>query len=122
MKFPDQFRSKSSGTVYDTKDGDPFGMFVIPSSASSSVRALKVIANDGLETGWDHVSVSLFGDSQKCPSWNEMCRVKELFWDDDECIVQFHPAKSDHINLHNGCLHLWKYVHGEFPTPPKICV
>ena len=34
--------------------------------------------------GWEHVSVSY---RRKTPTWDEMCRVKELFFNDDETVL-----------------------------------
>lgn len=78
---------------------------------------LRVFISDGI--GWDHVSVSC---ENRCPNWGEMCQIKELFFRDDEMAVQFHPAKADHINEHDYCLHLWLSQTVEFPMPPWICV
>jgi len=64
---------------------------------------LRIIASDG--GGWDHVSVSL---ADRCPTWAEMCEVKDLFFRDDEVVIQLHPAKANHINMHPFCLHLWR--------------
>lgn len=47
-----------------------------------------------------------------------MCWVKDLFWDAEECVVQFHPPASQYINCHPHCLHLWKPIGGNVPTPP----
>lgn len=67
--------------------------------------------------GWEHVSVSY---SNRCPTWEEMCRVKDIFWYDNECVVQFHPPKSEYVNNHPCCLHLWRKSAGnEFELPPK---
>lgn len=67
--------------------------------------------------GWEHVSVSY---PNRCPTWEEMCRVKDIFWYDNECAVQFHPPKSDYINNHSYCLHLWHKRDGSgFELPPK---
>jgi hypothetical protein len=65
--------------------------------------------------GWEHVSVSL---SNRCPTWDEMDKVKKLFWRDDETVVQFHPQESRKINAHKFCLHLWKMSGTEFVLPP----
>ncbi len=46
---------------------------------------------------WEHVSVST---PTRCPTWDEMKHVKELFWADDETVVQFHPEKSQYVNKH----------------------
>lgn len=83
---------------------------------------LKIIASNGDEPvceGWEHVSVSC---RKRCPNWEEMCFVKNLFWEDDECVVQFHPPKSDYVNLHPFCLHLWKHKTTETKLPPKLLI
>ena len=69
--------------------------------------------------GWDHVSVSL---RNRCPSWNEMCIVKDIFFSESECCVEYHPAKEDYVNMHPYCLHIWKPQDCEMPKPPKLFV
>ena len=59
----------------------------------------------GCGGGWDHVSVSL---KHRCPTWNEMCYIKDIFWEPNETVIQFHPAADVKKNLHKYCLHLWK--------------
>ena len=88
------------------------GMFQLP-----GLPILLVISSGpGDGSGWEHVSVSA---QNRTPSWTDMSMVKALFWCDDECVVQYHPPRADHINIHQHCLHLWKPV-GEFlPMPPK---
>ena len=81
---------------------------------------IKVIFSDG--GGWRHVSVSIHG-STMTPSWDVMSKVKDLFWDYEDCVVEFHPPKSEYVNCHPGCLHLWQCTDGrEQPTPPSILV
>lgn len=70
---------------------------------------------------WDHVSVSV-QNGERCPTWEEMCWVKSLFFDDDECVVQYHPPKSDYVNVHPFVLHLWRPTESVIPMPPKGCV
>lgn len=121
MKFPEQFRLKFGS--HATNPGEPFGAFLIPSHHAKG-RTLGVICSDGRECNieeWEHVSVSLPENKSKCPSWEEMCLVKSLFWEDSECVVQFHPPKSDYVN-HAQVLHLWKPVNATIPLPPKVCV
>lgn len=71
--------------------------------------------------GWEHISVSPFKRSHT-PTWEEMCRLKEMFFHDDEVVVQFHPAKSEYVNNMPNCLHLWRPTEAELPTPPSIMV
>ena len=69
--------------------------------------------------GWDHVSVSF---PIRCCTWEEMCYIKDVFWHEDECVVQYHPAKEDYVNRHPYCLHLWKPQGQEISKPPKWMV
>lgn len=63
-----------------------------------------------------------YSDVERCPTWGEMCFIKSLFWDDDDVVVQFHPAKKDHVNMHEFCLHLWRPLDQTIPTPPSLMV
>lgn len=123
MCFPEAYRVPNIHPDYRSKEGDPFGVFRIPGYAAKG-RTLKIIAVAGREENgwWDHVSVSLMDRRHECPRWEEMCLAKDLFWEKDACVVQFHPPESDYVNQHPGCLHLWRCVDREFPTPPVICV
>ena len=74
--------------------------------------------HDGEFGEWEHVSVSR---ADRCPTWDEMCLVKDMFWHEQETVVQFHPAKSDYVQNHPFCLHLWKF-RGGHRLPPSILV
>lgn len=74
---------------------------------------LRMIASIG--EGWEHVSVSTEG---RCPTWDEMCFVKDLFWLPEETVVQYHPPQSEYVNHHPYCLHLWRPMEGEVILPP----
>lgn len=76
-----------------------------------------MIASDGM--GWEHVSVSL---PHRTLTWEEMCMIKDMFWDEEDCVVQYHPPKSDYINNHPYVLHLWRPINQEIPRPPSILV
>jgi hypothetical protein len=68
------------------------------------------------EDGWEHVSVELFVD--RLPKWSEMCYVKNLFWNEDEEVVQLHPKKKHYVNL-TEALHLWRPVNGDWSIMNK---
>lgn len=78
---------------------------------------LKVIASCGF--GWEHVSVSL---PNRTPTWDEMEFVRELFWQDDETVMQLSVPRSEHISLHRYCLHLWRPTDVAVPVPPAWMV
>lgn len=83
----------------DGPSNTSYGAFIVPTGSTR----VQVIASAG--GGWDHVSVSA---PNRCPSWLEMCQIKELFFRDDEVVMQLHPAKEDYVNHHPFCLHLWR--------------
>jgi len=60
----------------------------------------------------EHVSVSL---NRRCPTWDEMCMIKDIFWDEEELVAQFHRPKSQYTPFFPYCLHLWRKVGWEEP-------
>lgn len=74
---------------------------------------IRVIVSSG--AGWDHVSVSL---NSRCPTWEEMERVKRMFFKDGECVMQLHPPLADYIDRCKYCLHLWRPQNETIPRPP----
>ena len=96
------------------------GIFEIP--VKGVRKGLKCVVSTGespYSQGWDHVSVSL---GFRTPTWDEMCIVKNLFFEPHDVCVQYHPAESDYVTNHKFCLHIWRNIHMEFPTPPKELV
>jgi hypothetical protein len=71
--------------------------------------------------GWEHVSVCPYKRSYT-PSWDDMCALKDMFFHEDETVVQYHPAKSEYVNNMPNCLHLWRPTEADLPTPPAIMV
>lgn len=114
---PNEYRVRIGGLGSDDSIGNS-GLFQIPSKHRDKV--LTVVASDGL--GWEHVSVSLGPDSARCPTWEEMCQLKDLFWDESDCVVQFHPPRSQYVNRHKGCLHMWKKTGAAVELPPKFMI
>lgn len=93
------------------------GIFEVP--LNSEETAL-VIADNGVSSlEWEHVSVST---PYRCLTWEEMCMIKDMFFNEDEAVIQIHPPKKENINIHNFCLHLWKLKKGKFPLPPSFLV
>lgn len=107
-KYLNQHRIRTGPFASSDEDGFN-GMFLLMVEGLE----LKCLASDG--AGWKHVSVSLNG-SFRIPSWDIMSRVKELFWEDEETVMQLHPPKSQYVNQHPGCLHLWS------PTDPNVTI
>lgn len=93
------------------------GVFEIP--LNSEETAL-VIADNGFSSpDWEHVSVST---RTRCLTWEEMCKIKDLFFNEDETVIQIHPAKKNYVNIHEFCLHLWRSKKDSIPLPPAYLV
>lgn len=102
------YRVKYKGMIGDLKNGALAGV-PLPSGA-----LCRIIFSDGF--GWEHVSVSLLN---RCPTWEEMCWVKDKFFYPAECVVQYHPPQSGYVNVHPYCLHLWRPIKKDLPMPPN---
>ena len=98
------------GTVYPIKykNGKP-----VPSNKYEDM--LNFIFSWGC--GFEHLSVST---PVKCPTWEQMCFMKDIFWSEEEVCMQLHPKKSEYVNNMPYCLHIWKPINQEIPTPPSI--
>ena len=83
-----------------------------------NMRASVIWSNGG---GWEHVSMAPYKHSY-VPSWADMCKLKEMFFGPDEWVVQFHPPESEYVNNMQNCLHLWRPIDAEMPTPPSWMV
>lgn len=119
--------------------GQRAGVFQIPCNATEDFIC---IAHDGVEEadgdplddaciGWEHVSVRvvntlvLSSTSPKLartPTWEEMVAIKRWFWEDNEWVVQYHPAASEYSNQHPHVLHLWRNSAVEIPRPASQLV
>ena len=69
----------------------------------------------------EHVSVSCH-NRKKLPTWDDMCKLKKMFFNDDEMVVQIHPSEENYLHgvsrpgfktLEN-VLHLWRPMDGDF--------
>jgi len=124
----EKFRMKAKDGPFDSPAGARYGAFQIKMSGEHYA----VIADDGCggeggdKTGWEHVSVRALVDPtlrmSRIPTWREMCRIKSLFWNDDEVVVQYHVDGDEKIDVHPCVLHLWRPVDGVFPMPDSKMV
>lgn len=94
---------------YMLDDGIDGARYVVPMYGIN----FRIIASWG--EGWDHISVST---QHRIPTWEEMCKIKALFFEPEEVVMQLHPAEANYINFHPHCLHLWRPQNEAIPTPP----
>ena len=113
FKVLNEYRIEN-GELGSNDEAGNTGAFLIPFQPFT----LRVIASDGM--GWEHGSLSL---PKRTPHWREMCFIKDVFWDGEDVVIQYHPKKSEYVNRHENCLHLWRPVLDDpIPTPPKELV
>lgn len=112
----EKYRIRGAGPWASDETFGNNGAFLIPSPRGIK---LAVIVSDG--AGWEHVSVHRVGKNS-VPYWDEMCFIKDLFWEAEEAVMQLHPRTSQYVNNHPGTLHLWRPVNGEIPLPDEILV
>jgi len=104
----DEYR-KDHPSLGSTGKGTNYGFFMR--------GPLRIISSgDRTNNGWEHVSVSC---ADRCPTWDEMCQVKNMFWEPLETVIQFHPSQDNYVNNMRYCLHLWKRTNMEYELPPK---
>lgn len=104
---------------FSSPDSSLYGAFFIQGPCGARLKIITSPGTDPESEGWEHVSVSC---EKRNPNWDEMCFVKRLFWEDDELVIQFHPKLKDYVNYHPFCLHMWRHVSQEFPTPPTVLI
>lgn len=71
---------------------------------------LKVIVSQGKEADgreWVHASLSR---RSRMPTYEDMALVKRLFIGEEKKAIQIFPPGSEHVNIHNFCLHLFHCV------------
>jgi hypothetical protein len=103
----ERFRIRDGQLASSRHDGNN-GMFVVPMNG----LRFAVMVSDG--AGWDHVSISL---PDRCPTWDEMCAIKDMWFHPEECVVQYHPPRSVYRNACVYCLHLWRPQDAPLPMP-----
>jgi hypothetical protein len=59
----------------------------------------------GQENGLWHISIA---NQKRYPSWDELKFVRYRFCPDDITMVMILPPKSDYVDLHKWCFHLWE--------------
>lgn len=71
--------------------------------------------------GWEHVSIAPL-KKDITPSWSDMCQLKDMFFNDDEAVIQIHPVKDEYVNNINNCLHLWRCTYTNIALPPSCLI
>ena len=108
-------KSRVPHPVTGARGDNQNGAFILDGPAG---RKLFVMISNGW--GWDHVSASVV-DVAEPPTWQEMCWIKDQFFEPEELVIQYHPPHSQYVNF-SETLHLWRPQREEVPAPPIFSV
>lgn len=121
FKVPERYRLRRGVMASDETYGNNGAFeFSIGHNRCVAIASDRAMPN-GKGGAWEHVSVRVLGDAGP-PDWQTMCAVRELFWSQEDWVVQFHPPASEYVNFHPDVLHLWRPVGKKIPTPPSAMV
>lgn len=114
MKTIEELRKDKRINITEYAVGDGGAAFTIIPPEKKKIMIIFSVGD-----GWDHVSASY---KNRCLTWDEMCRIKDIFFHEDEVVMQLHPTKKNYVNIHPYVLHLWKPQNVDIPLPQKIMV
>ena len=104
MKTVEEIDKATNLLVIKNDEHGGYGIF-----RYGSLRNASVIWGRNEGGKYDHVSISPSG---RTPTWEELCKVKDTFFNDDEECYQIFPKKREHVNLDKNCLHIWRNTEG----------
>lgn len=122
FRVPEHFRVKE-GKLASTKENGNNGLFKIH-LPTKNCNAFCLVSDNG---GWEQVSVrvedlnkQLKGGSRiRIPNSEELKFLKNVFWDRDETVIQYHFADSKETGSEYA-LHLFRHKTRCFPEPPSF--
>ena len=121
FKVPEKYRNKTHPILKSDSSYSNNGYFVLSHPKINNYE-IHCIASNGM--GWEYVSVSIAEkrkQAHRYPTWAEMCYVKSIFWDKEDCCIQFHPKESEYVNNHPFVLHIWRPTNAVIQMPdPKM--
>jgi hypothetical protein len=90
-------------TLQLNEDGGYYG--------DGTLRVMTSVAREDDEKHWLHVSV--VREDGTLPTYADLCRVKALFIGSYRQAIHVFPKSAEHVNLHQGCLHLFACLEDE---------
>ncbi len=115
LKKLDRYRydKKQPEFIKDNSRRSLIGIFEIPLNKKETVS---VIADNGISfPEWEHLSVST---SKRFLTNEEIHFIKDIFFNDDEIVIQIYSKNNIVKSKKNYCIHLWKLKTEDIPLPP----
>jgi hypothetical protein len=108
-RIPQQFPS----SVRLIKQGLDGAAYRVQNGRFAGLKVIVSVAIEGDGKAWLHVSCSR---RDRLPSWEDLKFVKETFIGESNYAYQIFPPKSQYVNIHPYCLHLYHCLE-EAPLP-----
>ena len=79
-----------------------------PGAQAYTMGACKIIVGRSDARGW-HLSISC---ANRYPTWDEVAEARYRLTPDGVTMAMLLPSRSEYVNVHNYCLHLWEVFGG----------
>ena len=70
--------------------------------------------------GWEHCSISPYA-KRIIPSWSDMCQLKDVFFNDDESVIQIHPPIIPALKIFNG-YHIFACINNQIQAVATLSI
>lgn len=105
LRYLDEYRIKTPLSLNGTPETS--GTFIVYVGGKSFYVIAEIHDNGYGKV--EHVSVTPCNRKRTtCPTWEEMTAIKDMFFGDEEECYQVFPKKSEYVNLHPLCMHIWR--------------
>ena len=88
IKIKDEWEGEISGTYYDEGSKD---LLIFVFNYRNDIEHLVVSTKD------------------ECPNWEQISKIKKVFFNEYEIDFQLRPVKIEYINNEKYCIHIWKF-------------
>jgi hypothetical protein len=72
-----------------------------------------ILARDPFNARW-HLSISC---ADRYPTWDEICDARYALVPDNATMAMLLPPRSEYVNIHKNCFHLFEIDPVVVPTP-----
>lgn len=109
FKAPECYRVTQGVLATDRGHGNN-GAFLIPATGHPAA----VIASD--QDGWEMVSIA---HCERPLTLAEVDAIRDLFWSQDDVVIQFHFPHQDRKGQHRYAVKLWRRAGQDAQLPPR---
>lgn len=112
MRTIEEIRQAAGGNIWDI---EPMALGVEAYGGRAHLPdcgGCTIVIGYNEDNKWNHVSIAPIKKT-RMPSWEDMTKLKDWCFSEDEEAYEMHPKKSQYVNLVGNCLHLWQPCSGK---------